>query len=187
MAFGIDLNRNKGIGDMSAQEFADYINRQNTTNDRLAQLNKARGGTNSAGFSGGRKYESESDITSNTVLGGRGGLGGIGDFLKSDSYKSLTDQAKDLARFRLGLDKDQAEFSYGLRDKEAEGNFGRQYKLDTQQRQFDRDINTDTQGALTQRLDKELVNRLQQQEKGINQENFSTDRAIRLASRRLGG
>lgn len=164
----------KSIDQMSDDEYADFLVRSQRNQSRLNQLQGINSSTNT---------------TTGTSAGGTGNnlLGGLGNLTNSDYYKSLTDQAKDLARFRLGLDKDQAEFSYGLRDKEAEGNFGRQFKLDTQQRQFDRDINTDTQGALTSRLEKELANRLQQQEKGINQENFATNRAIRLASRRLGG
>jgi hypothetical protein len=103
----------------------------------------------------------------------------------SEREQTIQD-AKDAARFRTDLDKEMGNFSFGLRDKEAEGNFGRQFKLDTQNRQFDRDINTDTQTAMGQRLDRELANRLAQQDRGINQENFATNRAIRLASRRLG-
>lgn len=170
------------FGSMSDEQWNQYLANSTKNDARMRQLDNLSGskpGSTNSWLSGGGNGTSS---TSNNNL-----LGGLGDLTKSDFYKSMTDQAKDLARFRLGLDKDQASFSYGLRDKEAEGNFGRQYKLDTQQRQFDRDINTDTQSALTQRLEKELTNRLEQQEKGINQENFATNRAIRLASRRLGG
>lgn len=171
------------FGNMSDDEWNQFLSNQQKSQSRQAQLNSLRGGnqnTSNSGLFGGVSGNTSSNNASSL-------FGGLGDLTKSDGYKSLVDQAKDMAQFRLGLDKDQAQFSYGLRDKEAEGNFGRQFKLDTQQRQFDRDINTDTQSALTQRLDKELNNRLQQQQTGINQENFATNRAIRLASRRLGG
>lgn len=104
----------------------------------------------------------------------------------SEKEQAILD-AERAANFKQSLDKDMANFNFGLRDREAEGNFGRQFKLDNQQRTFDRNINTDTQNAMTLRLDKELNNRLEQQQRGINQENFATNRAIKLASKRLGG
>lgn len=162
------ITTKKPLEEMTDAEFSDFQNKVDTLKSRE---NALRG--SSPPSSRANQTNTSSSSSSNLF-----GLGG--------DFGSLTEQAKDLARFRLGLDKDQAEFSFGLRDKEAEGNFGRQFKLDTQQRQFDRDINTDTQSAMTQRLEKELTNRLEQQERGINQENFATGRAIRLASRRLG-
>lgn len=135
------------------------------------------GDDSTSGFNGSGSGSNSSSATNNKSSN-LFGLGG--------EYGALTDQAKDLARFRLGLDKEQADFSYGLRDKEAEGNFGRQYKLNAQQYDSQKGINLDTQSAMNQRLESELQNRLQQQDRGINQENFATGRAIRLASRRLG-
>jgi hypothetical protein len=172
----------KAINDMSDGEFEDYLSKQSRTNNRLDRLGGLFGGLNSAGngLSGGTLGGSNKSTSTSTTSSNLGGFGGLGDF------DSLSDKAKDLARFRLGLDKEQSEFSFGLRDKEAEGNFGRQFKLDTNQRQFDRNINTDTQSAMTDRLQKQLNTQLEQQSRDINQQNFATSRAINLASRRLG-
>jgi hypothetical protein len=103
----------------------------------------------------------------------------------SEREQTIAD-AERAARFKQDLEKEQANFSFDLRNREFDNNFGRQFKIDTNQRTFDQNINRDTQDAMTGRLDKELINRLKQQERGINQENFATGRAIRLASRRLG-
>lgn len=107
-----------------------------------------------------------------------GGFGGIDD---------ITNRAKDLAQFRLGLDFQQMDKAAGLRENEAQNNFGRTTKLTDQTYNWQRLINQDTEGARTQRNTDQLNTQKFMQQRGIDQDNFATRRAIGLASRRLGG
>lgn len=111
---------------------------------------------------------------------------GLNSFLNDSTLDGVTNRAKDLAQFRLGLDKDQAGFSAGLRETEAKNNFGRTTSFEDQQQRGRVDLTNITQNALTGRLNSELSNRLTQQQKGFDQSNLQTNRAIGLASKRLG-
>ena len=81
---------------------------------------------------------------------------------------NLLDTAKDMARFRLGLDKEQGEFSFGLRDREADANFGRNTKLAGQQITGQLDLEGLRQDATTARTDKQLQNNLDMLNTGNN-------------------
>jgi hypothetical protein len=174
MAFS---SKRKGIGDMSDAEFQDYLSKENKTQSRLGQL-----GTTGGNYSG--------SANSGVAGGGSGSSSGnnpLGSFLGGNfSLDSMTDRAKDMARFRLGLDQEQAGFFGGLREKEAQSNFGRQSSFERQQQEGRESLTNITQNALTGRLNSELQNRLTQQDKNIGQQNLATNRAINLASRRLG-
>jgi hypothetical protein len=152
------------------------LNRIDRSNRLLAASNNKYSSYRGDGL-GGSSSSSNSSNSSNSF-----GLGGLGSGLSS-----AVDSAKDLAKFRLGLDKEQAETSFGFRDREREGDFGRQYKLDTQSQTSQRDINRDTQESMSKRLSDELTNRLTQQKSEQDYGTATTGRAIRLASRRLGG
>jgi hypothetical protein len=177
----------KSLSEMSDSEHSSFFDKFSKQNQRQNQLfgvlggsgGKAPGRVGESGGVGGSSSSSSSSSSSGGLFGNL--LGG-----NNSGLDALTNRAKDLANFNVGLYKDQANFDFGLRDKEAEGNFGRQFKLDTNQRQFDRNINTDTQTAMTDRLQKQLNTQLEQQSRDINQQNFATSRAINLASRRLG-
>lgn len=170
---GFFWNKNspKALEDMSEEEFNQYYTKEKRTSDRLFKLR----GINEQSNSGASK---NSNSSSNSSLGSF-----LGDNFTLDS---ATDRAKDLAKFRLGLDKEQAEFSGTLREKEAQNNFGRQTSFEKQQQEGRESLTNLTQNALTGRLEKELANRLTQQDRNINQQNLATNRAINLASRRLG-
>lgn len=175
---GSNVYTTKDLEDMNPQEYQEYLNRVRSYSDRDSQL---RGLTKEGGTSkttGGLLSDSSSSST--TGLFGGGGIFG------NTGLNDITDRAKDLAKFRLGLDKEQAQFSGGLRETEAQNNFGRQTKLVDQDYGWQSRINTDTQSAQTDRLQRELDTRKFQQKEDINQQNLSTNRAISLASRRLG-
>lgn len=124
-----------------------------------------------------------SNSSSNFGSGSGSGFGLTGNY----SLDDMTERAKDMARFRLGLDQEQAKFSRGLREEESQSDFGRKLKeIDTTFAGQER-LSNITQNAQTGRLEKELANRIQQQDKTIGQQNLMTTRAIGLASRRLGG
>jgi hypothetical protein len=170
----IGRSNQKGIFDMSDAEFQDYQNYQNRGQQRISQLSSNSNSNRLAGLGGSSGGSTESSNALGSFLGG--------DF----NLDSMTDRAKDLARFRLGLDQEQAGFFGDLREKEAQSNFGRQTGFERQQQEGRESLTNLTQNALTTRLDKELSNRLTQQDRNIGQQNLATNRAINLASRRLG-
>jgi hypothetical protein len=173
MSFMSAFSPEKSLTEMSDKEFQDYIEKQSKTNNRLSFLDKATG-TN---FINDNTNSSSSSISGSSALG---------SFLNSSSLDSITNRAKDMAQFRLGLDKDQATFYGGLRETEAKNNFGRTTSFEDQQQRGRVDLTNIQQNALTGRLERELSNRLTQQQKGFDQSNLQTNRAISLASRRLG-
>jgi hypothetical protein len=102
------------------------------------------------------------------------------------TFGDLTKQAKDLAEFNLGLNQRQGEFDFDKRNREFDANTGRQMRVNEQQNKWQSDLNRETQEAQTKRLGLQIEGQDRQQRTGIDQENFATDRAVRLASRRLG-
>lgn len=139
--------------------------------------NQAASTKNLPGVSGGIN-------TSSTDLNSRSASSLFGGDLNT-SLDSFTDRAKDLARFRLGLDNEQARFSRTLREEESQSNFGRTLQQMGRQFEIDTGLQGQLQNALTNRLKMELTNRKELQSTDIGQQNLSTNRAIRLASRGL--
>lgn len=140
-------------------------------------------------------YDSKGNYTNSSGSTGIGGLSTSGNNSSSSSSSSLstgdyltsaTDSAKSLAEFNLGLDKQRARYSRDLREEESQADFGRTTKLTDQTKGWERNINLDTQNAATERTKYEQDRLRDQQIKQIDQENFSTNRAINLASRNLG-
>lgn len=95
------------------------------------------------------------------------------------------DQAKDLARFRLGLDQEQARFSRGLREEESQADFGRNYKLAEQQIIGQKDLTNLQQSATTERLEKQLDSQQLMQTRGFDQQNLYRAQSAALALRGL--
>lgn len=81
---------------------------------------------------------------------------------------NLFDAAKDMARFRLGLDQEQGRFARGLREEEAQSNFGRTTKLTAQQLTGQQDLEGLRQDAMTQRNTDQLANNLDMLNTGNN-------------------
>ena len=106
--------------------------------------------------------------------------------IEDDKISKQIAQSKELAQYKLGLDQNNASFMGGLREKEFASQFGRQTSFEDQQQRGRVDLTNITQNALTGRLNSELSNRLTQQQKGFDQSNLQTNRAIGLASKRLG-
>ena len=103
---------------------------------------------------------------SSNGVGGASSLSSLGNsnnsFLSSLGFgegNSLFDTAKDMARFRLGLDQEQAQFFRGLREQEAQSNFGRNTKLAAQQITGQQDLENIRQTGATERIDKEIAGR----------------------------
>lgn len=174
-SYGQGVWSDKRLDQMSGDEFNDYYNKvaeNKRRNDLLGNLTiRDTSNSNSGGNTG---INSNSSNNSLSV----GGIGGIDDVTKS---------AKDLAQFRLGLDFQQMDKSAGLREQESANNFGRTTKLTDQTYGWQRNINADTQNALTQRNTDTLNKQSEMQKTGIEQDNFNTRRAIGLATRRIGG
>jgi hypothetical protein len=168
----------KPIYQMSDQEYEDYYNQEIKNASRLQKLIK---GTSTVGYGMSSRSDGSGNSSTSSSSNSLGNILG-GDF----GIDSMTNRAKDLAQFRLGLDKDQANFSAGLRENESKNNFGRQTSFEDQQQRGRMDLEGLTQNALTGRLEKELNNRLTQQQKGFDQSNLQTTRAMNLASKRLG-
>lgn len=157
----------KAIGDMSPEEWAAYLQKQNTINDRLNQLNQSRSNYSSSASS------------SSSSLGNNGLFGSLG------SFGDLTDQAKDLARFRLGLDQEQARFSRNLREEESQADFGRNFKLADQQITGQKDLTNIQQNATTDRLQRQLSSQQLMQQRGFDQQNLFRAQSAALALRGL--
>lgn len=129
---------------------------------------------------GGRPYSEHiyplAGASSSNTSASAGGLNNSSSSSNGDSLLSslglgdgnLLDTAKDMARFRLGLDKEQGEFSFGLRDREADANFGRNTKLAGQQITGQLDLEGLRQDATTARTDKQLQNNLDMLNTGNN-------------------
>ncbi len=168
MTLGVALSGGKGLGNMSDEEYRSFANSLSLGSRRANEINGIMSG---GGASGGSGIDS--------TLGGFGGTGinGIDD---------LTNRAKDLAKFRLGLDMEQARGFRNLREEEQASESGRRIRETQEQFAGQERLTNLTQSALTGRLEKELSNRLAQQEREIGQQNLSASRAIGLASRRLG-
>lgn len=162
----------QSLGDMSDDEFSNYLSKIDKTNNRLRQLYK-----NDDTWSNNKTGSTSSDNNSQQPGVSIGGLSGIDD---------ITKQAKDMAEFRLGLDFRGMDKAAQLRENESQANFGRTSKLADQTFNWQRMINQDTEGAKTQRNTDILNREREAQTMGIDQENFATRRAIGLASRRLG-
>ena len=110
---------------------------------------------------------------------------GIGTSSLFGNLSSYTDQAKDLARFRLGLDQEQAKFSSGLRETEFQSDFGRNYKLAEQQIGGQKDITNLQQSATTDRLQRQLESQQTMQKSGFDQQNLYRAQSAALALRGL--
>jgi hypothetical protein len=132
--------------------------------------------------------ESGGSATGGSATGGLQSLGANnGSFnFQTGTFGDLTKQAKELAEFNLGLNQRQGEFDFDKRNKEFDANTGRQMRVNEQQNKWQSDLNRETQEAQTKRLGLQIEGQDRQQRTGIDQENFATDRAVRLASRRLG-
>lgn len=176
----------KNLGSLDSRDWRSVLERERKQSGRERELDILRSGSNISSGSAPRSQIS----AFNTDLFGVGG--------QNFSLDDMTNRAKDLARFRLGLDTEQARTFRGLREEEAQADFGRDLqRLQSEQSARIREIQETfggqerltnlTQGALTGRLEKELSNRLEQQTRSNAQANLAANRAIGLASRRLGG
>ena len=87
----------------------------------------------------------------------------------------------------LARQKDLEGFQAGLGETRAQADFGRTTKLTDQNYGWQQRLNQDTQNAVTGRLEKELQSKKDMQSSDQNFQNFNTQRAVNLASRRLGG
>jgi hypothetical protein len=165
----------KSLDQMSEKEFSDYLNKKNTVEQRKSLL-----GIGSSPSASASAAASSSGNASSL----------FGDL------SSYTDQAKDLARFRLGLDQDQAKFSSGLRETEFESDFGRnykladqqiggQYKLGEQQITGQKDLANIQQSATTDRLQRQLESQQGMQRTGFDQQNLYRAQSAALALRGL--
>jgi hypothetical protein len=157
----------KGIADMSPEEWQAYLNKQNTGNSRLQQLNAS---ASNFGIGGSNNSSSSSTGSSSSLFG---------------NLSDYTAQAKDLAQFNLGLNKDQETFDSGLRETEAQNDFGRNYKLADQQIGGQKDITNIQQGATTDRLQRQLNSQQTMQKSGFDQQNLYRAQSAALALRGL--
>jgi hypothetical protein len=186
-AWDIGDKTNPDISKMSEQQYNDYYNQKAQTANRLAKLRGISASFGNNALIDGSGGSSGSNSNTRSSSNSSSNKNSLSSFLGGDfGIDSMTDRAKDLAQFRLGLDKDQANFSAGLRENESKNNFGRQTSFEDQQQRGRMDLEGLTQNALTGRLEKELNNRLTQQQKGFDQSNLQTTRAMNLASKRLG-
>lgn len=140
----------KSLQDMSPEEYTKYRSDSQTTRNRSAGL---------------------ASLSSDSGSGSTSGNGTSNSSSLFGDISSYTDQAKDLAKFRLGLDKDQAQFSSGLRETEFQNDFGRNYKLADQQIGGQKDITNLQQNATTDRLQRQLTSQQGMQKAGFDQQN----------------
>jgi hypothetical protein len=173
---------NKKLEDMSDAEYQDYINRTKIQRDRESEL---IGVTQNRGLAKGQSVNPGEQDRLSAATGGASNLGAYN--FQTGTFGDLTKQAKELAEFNLGLNQRQGEFDFDKRNKEFDANTGRQMRVNEQQNKWQSDLNRETQEAQTKRLGLQIEGQDRQQRTGIDQENFATDRAVRLASRRLGG
>jgi hypothetical protein len=173
---------NKKLEDMSDAEYQDYINRTKIQRDRESEL---IGVTQNRGPAKGQSVNPGEQDRLSAATGGASNLGAYN--FQTGTFGDLTKQAKELAEFNLGLNQRQGEFDFDKRNKEFDANTGRQMRVNEQQNKWQSDLNRETQEAQTKRLGLQIEGQDRQQRTGIDQENFATDRAVRLASRRLGG
>lgn len=157
----------KSLADMPEDVWERYYAREMTQKNRINLLSGSGSGSRSSQSTlykgaGG----SSNNILSGGLFGDNFGLGGAGSSLGIKG--SYLDTAKDLARFRLGLDKDQAQFSRGLREDEAQADFGRAFKLQDQSIGGQKLLEDTRQTATTDRLEKELANRMNMQREGFD-------------------
>lgn len=157
----------KSLQDMSPEEYTKYLADSQTTRNRSAGL----GSLSSTPASGVGSGSGSSSASSASSLFG--------------NISSYTDQAKDLARFRLGLDQEQAKFSSGLRETEFQSDFGRNYKLADQQIGGQKDITNIQQSATTDRLQRQLDSQQTMQKSGFDQQNLYRAQSAALALRGL--
>lgn len=140
-----------------------------------------------------RKYQEKYGFGDSTSGGAGGsaannnnaGTSGTSSLFGGGSLDSYVNQAKDLARFRLGLDQEQATFSRGLREQEAQSDFGRNYKLQEQQITGQKDLTNIQQAATTDRLQKQLDSQQLMQSRGFDQQNLYRAQSAALALRGL--
>jgi hypothetical protein len=161
----------KTLDQMSDKEFSDYLNKKNTVEQRKSLLGIGSSNLNSNPGSSLSSNSSSLNSGSGSSLFG--------------NLSSYTDQAKDLARFRLGLDQEQAKFSSGLRETEFQSDFGRNYKLADQQIGGQKDITNIQQSATTDRLQRQLESQQGMQKSGFDQQNLYRAQSAALALRGL--
>jgi len=113
-------------------------------------------------------------------------LGGFQRGLREQEAQANFNRGETRAQSDFGRGETRAQSDFTRGETRAQSDFGRQSKLVDQDYGWQSRINTDTQGAQTERLQRELDTRKFQQRTDIDQSNLSTNRAINLASRRLG-
>lgn len=155
------ISRNQTVAGLSAPEQAQA---------QLSQTQNSQGRSTANGLFGS---------------GAEGLLGGVGGLFGGGTFGSFIDTAKDMARFRLGLDQEQARFSRGLREEEAQSDFGRNFKLQEQRIGGERDIQNIVQNATTGRLQNQLSSQQTMQQKGFDQQNLFRAQSAALALRGL--
>lgn len=170
------------LGDMNDEQYNDFVTRDRKARERLNEI---------YGFSQNQFSNNSNTGTSGTTGGSNnsGGSSNANNFLGigfGGGIDGLTQNAKDLAEFRLGLDFRGMDKAAGLRETESANNFGRTTKLTDQTFDWQRLINNDTQGAMTQRNTDTLQNQRQLQSADLGFQDNNIRRAIGLASRRLG-
>lgn len=175
----------ENFANYTPEQWQKYLQDNQTSLARQSQLNSLRGqyiggglfsggtGAGSTGIGGSSSSNSSSSSSSGGLFGSLGGITGY------------VDQAKDLARFRLGLDQEQAKFSRGLREEESQSDFGRTYKLSEQQITGQKDLTNLQQSATTDRLQKQLESQQAMQMRGFDQQNLYRAQSAALALRGL--
>jgi hypothetical protein len=158
----------QSLDQMTEKQFSDYLNKKNTVEQRKSLLGFGSNNLNSNSLPTNSSSNSTSNISS--LFG---------------NLSSYTDQAKDLARFRLGLDQDQAKFSSGLRETEFQNDFGRNYRLADQQIAGQKDLTNIQQSATTDRLQRQLTSQQGMQKSGFDQQNLYRAQSAALALRGL--
>jgi hypothetical protein len=156
------INRNQAVAGLSAPEQQEGIQASEAANATGVRADSLFGGINNS-------------------LGGFGGLFGGGN----GTFGNLFETAKDMAKFRLGLDQEQARFSRGLREEEAQSDFGRNFKLQDQRIRGEQDLQNLVQSATTGRLNNQLNSQQTMQQRGFDQQNLFRAQSAALALRGL--
>jgi hypothetical protein len=187
------------------EQWQKYLQDNKTSFERQNQLSALRNEYSWQKYLHDNKtsFEKQNQLSSNQRSGLEGtGAGGNSSSSSSSLFGSVggiddyTDRAKDLARFRLGLDQDQATFFRGLREQESQSDFGRttqlrdvdfqnQFKIGDQQITGQKDLENIRQDATTGRTQMQLDNQRAMQEAGFGQQNLFRAQSAALALRRL--
>jgi hypothetical protein len=186
--FGENIITDKPIGQMSQDEYNQYLDKVKQVNSRGRQVAFLNAGLDPSLFDNNSSLNNSGSTNTNASTssansstdstGLLGSLSGLGD---------ATAAAKDLAQFNVGITNQEAQNAAALRETESQNNFGRTTKLTDQTYGWQNTINQNTQDALTKRNTDQLDTQKQMQNTDIGQQNYNTQRAIGLATQKIGG